>query len=181
MVAGMTEPNLLGNELVRKYFSSVPCDHGDSTESPACAGCMAYFVLQAMQQPIKQGERYLRIEMPGGEIPDEIGSTGIPIALHPLFLRLPDRFQEQPSEPDHCGHIEHWGVKSWCDRPKPDPPKCDHGAGFVCAVCWPEPKPDEVEEKIQSIVAPFVRGGDKIEKELRSLVSLAEKRAREGK
>lgn len=178
--------NLLENELIWKYFKE--CDYDHDHES-ANAHCVALNILQSMQEPIKKGERALEwAEVCWREIVirDEtyIGSA----EFHPTILRLPDRFQKQ-----ECDCICHRNSGVWhnkpCDcaynPPKPEPEKCyacegrnDCKPGGWQPVCEfhlrnpPKPK-DEVEDKIMSIVAPFVHGGDKMEKLLRELVELA--------
>lgn len=71
--------NILDNELVRKYFYEG--DHYLMTDR----------ILEAMQQPIKKGDKYLNLFI-SGEILEHVSEYAFP-AFHSWALRLPDRFQ----------------------------------------------------------------------------------------
>lgn len=78
--------SLLDNESVRKYFYDLKSGCGASAER----------VLDAMQQPIRKGDRMIVISQVG-DIIWEMVATGEEVmqALHPQYLRLPDEFQKQ--------------------------------------------------------------------------------------
>ena len=85
--------NILDNELVQKYFGdSVPDDYGD----------MAMRILQAMQEPIKKGERSLVFsgnsfyEVEATEDREPYGE------FHPQQLRLPSEFQPKDEKKESC-------------------------------------------------------------------------------
>lgn len=80
------------NELVRKYFDCNGCDSAQSNKEHWRNGHMAERILRAMQEPIKNGDRYLNIY--SGGIEECIWTNTIVIdELHLDQLRLPDRFQ----------------------------------------------------------------------------------------
>jgi hypothetical protein len=87
--------NLLGNELVKKYFGQ-GCPHraGYHNDGSHCTH-VACDVLTAMQAPIKKGERYLVVNNVDNEIRVLEGIWGGKDYFGPHFyeLRLPDRFQ----------------------------------------------------------------------------------------
>lgn len=89
--------NILQNELVLKYFRHCQSDVcGCANWTDTIAG----EVIEAMQHPIKKGERYLCLQV-GTEniyvLKEEVVDRDEPI--HPYYLRLPDAFQKQ--ECDH--------------------------------------------------------------------------------
>lgn len=135
-------PPLLENELVKKYFS---CD------SRLCCfpehHChSAWLILNAMQEPIKNGERCLEW-FPSTDKWQEIVWKLYPECegvYHPSFLRLPDRFQPPPECKDYqsgfyCGKcIKPMNDGSWCECKPPSPAK---GPGETCCRgCWKYPE-----------------------------------------
>lgn len=107
-------PSLLDNELVRKYFGcdirgvQTLCDHFNQQN---CHKSMSYRVLQAMQQPIRKGERYLVGTHKDSDIWRIVEKTweGTEIkGWHTAYLRLPDVFQKQ--------ECEHSGLKRYCGK-----------------------------------------------------------------
>jgi hypothetical protein len=105
--------SLLENELVRRFF-------GECEDHLGCnRDCMSRHILDAMQQPIKKGERYL---FHNGEKLTEFTVTGAEAdePFHPLLLRLPDKFQPK----QECDGV------LVCQ-------KCGHAPGYTCRM--PEP------------------------------------------
>src|SRR6185436_16728548 len=92
---------LLKSELVKKYFGyAVDGGLGCAEVYPLKAD-IALRVLEAMEQPIKKGEKYLMVQQqtldPLNVTEYEcIGDNFKGSTFHPIALRLPDRFQEQP-------------------------------------------------------------------------------------
>lgn len=140
--------SILENELVKKYFGS--CEHGAYLEKGClCRLSFAENVINAMQEKIKKGERYLFIEREAYFDVLEGNRDGISCDLdnfHPIYLRLPDRFQ--PPERKSCeAHV--LGVYClYCDFKNPGaikPPStagCDHsglkrycGDAIYCETC----------------------------------------------
>ena len=132
----MTSPShLLDNELVQRYFSG----KDDNSDPLGSIDRRAYLVLQAMQEPIRKLERYLKVNDDGGscyETNTTAQSDGID-GFHPYQLRLPDRFQER-REKCKCGSYqtkcpscgeEHvfvidYDAKPVIDKPQPALEKC---------------------------------------------------------
>ena len=95
--------NLLDNELVKKYFA---CDviKGPwcgicGTGHPYTCGRVALRILDSMQQPIKNGERYLRAYN-DGKVVECVLSDGSYDLFHFGDLRLPDKFQPNTCDID---------------------------------------------------------------------------------
>lgn len=96
--------DLLEHPLIKAYFVENHLGHKDGM----CDDLVALRIIQAMQQPIKKGERYLMHR----QIPDMFGETTFDgediynvAGFHPFALRLPDRFQvteELKPEPQKC-------------------------------------------------------------------------------
>jgi hypothetical protein len=86
--------SILDNELVNRYF-------GVNAGTPEKARrYMAEKVIEAMEQPVKCGDKYLDLEsfevvVARSRFMSE--SVNFP-EWHPRVLRLPDRFQEQPKK-----------------------------------------------------------------------------------
>lgn len=167
--------NILDNVLVRKYFETP----ADSVEGPF----IALAVLDAMQQPILKGERYLGYRFSEQTIKDEIALRDQLEPYHPGMLRLPDAFQKQERK-EHCG-CACWCTEPHCfqaegHKPTPSPEKCGYCGAYGNhggKPCEHKPK-DEVEEKITYIISQkgIWRGEILVEelfKELRDLVRLA--------
>lgn len=118
--------SILDNELVREYFGQWT-DRKNSRETQFYEQ-MSLRVIEAMQQPIKKGDKYLSLIVPG-TVSEQVAEVGTLEDFHPYALRLPDRFQKK-----ECGHA--WFAKCIkCGeeadlpeekRPKsaPEPEKC---------------------------------------------------------
>lgn len=98
--------NILENELVKKYFGIYHCEHlARLMREPGtlCEFCMSRNILQAMQEPINEGDLLLEL---GSRVEGYKNKTitatdsGYGV-MHPYFLRLPDRFQAEKKE---CSH-----------------------------------------------------------------------------
>ena len=91
----MTE--LLSNELIKKYFA---CDKRIGTKGDhICHEIMAYKILCAMQEPIRNGEKYLSLGTHAvGDVITENEYPEFWPPFHPLALRLPDRFQPEKKD-----------------------------------------------------------------------------------
>lgn len=110
--------NILNNSLVKKYFD-------DCNSCEGHMNCIARRILEAMQVPIKKGERYLLIAH-NGAIEMKVGLEWP--NLHFDVLRLPDRFQIKL-----CNCICHQGgVCCECRTEMPIGPvktvECSHAA-----------------------------------------------------
>lgn len=145
--------SLLNNELVKKYFGCEPICHFNHKDT--CMRAMALRVLEAMEDPIKNGELAINYEL--GVIqnrlfvwPNNQESEG----FHPTLMRLPSQFQ--PSRfPDHT----HRGV-------------CECGALVINPNIE---KPDPVEDRLFNLVNWKKQGREISEEDLRELVELARK------
>lgn len=149
-------PSLLDHELVLKYFRD------------NCAACkdlpyqsLAWHVLDAMQHPLHERERYLSV-WHDWSVHEEsgLGSSG-----KRFVIRLPDKYQT-PENKEHVCDCEFCGHPNTIHIPATKK-ECDHiGGGFVvsntsvirCMRCTqvvfpvPEPAPDKaVEDKILEI------------------------------
>jgi len=132
--------DILSNELVRKYFGL------ENTcwvkGSPQYRAYMAENVLQAMQQPIKKGDRYLRC-LNDGKVEECTLTAGLTWDLaHFGDLRLPDHFQGERKECEHDLeiHCKKCEYREWvkavpsseerrcihedCPKPQPETEKC---------------------------------------------------------
>lgn len=127
--------SILDNELVRKYF-----------------GSFAKPVLDAMQQPIRKGERILVIRSHDGSIMEDVAIRDCDY-MHPFDLRLPDEFQKK-----ECDCLCHKG--QYCCECKNTFPKptyapdckpytcCDNGNFDELHQCQkgkPTPSPEKCE------------------------------------
>lgn len=181
--------NLLDNELVRTYFGCrALCTeaHFVNVGYDEHERCIAYRILDAMQQPIRKGERYLDINglSCGAGVKEGVSLLDI-YYLHAFYLRLPNAFQpqNQKQENPQCqpmccaicgGTVVH--------KPTPSPEKCEASIK-CCAGCWkyPEkhdcpchkPKDAAVEEKIEKMAKQFMPRLFGFETELRDLVRIA--------
>lgn len=95
--------NILENSLVVKYFGC-----GCKAEKTNCPERMAYRVLQAMQEPIRKGEKFLSLYA-DGTLNEAMADKDDDKIWHSDLLRLPDQFQTE-REP-YC---------SECNQPIPD-------------------------------------------------------------
>ena len=139
--------NVLDNELVRKYFG---CQHKANGRNLLCdcvAGDAPQKILDAMQQPIREGERYLYLGYTLN-FQEQTSKSDWDTQFHPLSWRLPDRFQkkEHAAVPPHLSEncmpeCRYWVVKSAEKlQPAPEPKKCDHddfNKGDHCTICKP--------------------------------------------
>jgi hypothetical protein len=136
--------NLLDNELIKKYFGSrhescpPECNYGHEEK-------MASRILAAMEEPIKNGDKYLDIHDLSNVKKAAFDLGG----LHTETLKLPSRFQT------------------------PDKKECDHpfanllfqASGILCCLCAeivkrscqdkPAPTPDPVEKKLTDLWTQF--------------------------
>ena len=140
--------DLWDNELVKKYFTG---EYG-------VKAYMADTILRAMQEPIREGERYIYVDNLGHmheEVCELEAENSYP--WHPNVLRLPNRFQVEKKEcveelhGPNCWHREdesrkqgHW--EKFCPN---KPSECAHE---MCDSCTgrkdcPCCKPSAVEEK----------------------------------
>lgn len=114
---------LLENELVRKYFE---CQ--DVTEHHVAGVCerMALRVLEAMEQPIKKGEKYLAskdtydVTTYGNFTEVRVNEDDISGYFHPYLIRLPSRFQAQPPAKKECECLDHSSCQCVCHKPRPE-------------------------------------------------------------
>lgn len=171
--------NILENQLVKKYFGcyafEIKCTNGNEYLEH-----MAYRILQAMQEPIKKGERCLFVDKYGDDqhriIPESHSILRIQEytaekdfldAVHLGLWRLPDCFQRR--ECSCACHLP--GNKVMEGSPCCQPQRDDIiDKGFDL-----KPK-NEVEEKIKYLLSVSDHSSD-WESHLRDLVRLA----REGK
>lgn len=193
--------NILDNELVLKYFGCTTAHYRDmKTMKLSPCYCLSIHVLNAMQQPIRKGERILVIESD-----DSIRSTSAvrdADHIHPFDLRLPDAFQKQPHicNCEFCRSPETFVLGETPEeyekcttackcKSSPSPEKCacvcHTGLRMMkhsccCEATWEEGKPkDAVEEKIERLTdiykGPFdlPNGWITFKEELRELVRLA--------
>lgn len=177
--------NLLDNELVRKYFSpNCGCITSDN-KNEDCMGKFASGVLDAMQQPIRKGERLLCVSGCESEILAVYESVADKrwddrrSGFHAFWLRLPDAFQK----PKGCQHDSYSFMCTNCGKPfeqpigkpAPSPEGCEGGE----AVYYRNNAKDAVEEKIVEIRglgrsgSHFEMEADQLEKHLRDLVRIA--------
>lgn len=102
--------DILDNELVQRYWGHKNCDRA-AHNPDLCRAYMAWRVLRAMQEPIRNGERYLFGD--GSSWQEKIRiDENEDFSYHPMMLRLPDKFQpaKKACEPqDHvcekCGLV----------------------------------------------------------------------------
>lgn len=105
--------SILDNPLVLRYFGCDGLEHTPSnkaythwcqTHGSGCEPFISERILQAMQEPIRKGEKYLDLSNSWYREKNHLGQLPVMIAdcdLEPLeephfsFLRLPDRFQRQ--------------------------------------------------------------------------------------
>lgn len=110
--------NILENELVRSKFSceANQCKSLEAVEHDWLS-CMALRVLTAMQERIKKGERYLRIDCTRtykpADIDENVASTDGPSSFHGHELRLPSQFQPTREIPEEVGWL--W-LCVWCNE-----------------------------------------------------------------
>lgn len=144
---------LLDNELVRKYFYPGP-NYAEWKRD----GLMAISVLDAMQTPIRQGERYLFLNENGDITVSIFEGESTPLCIiHPYILRLPDAYQKQEvpmaefytCRKDNCPCASHVRIS-----PTPSPEKCESGClhenhryKLPCPDCEAKPT-NAMEEKI---------------------------------
>ena len=135
---------ILDNELVRRYF-------GDEDTDNPCTPCgIALYVLTAMEEEIKVGEKCLALTygIPGSVQWQEATMTQELLIgwYHPFYLRLPEKFQKKECEwgmtcpackgvMTHQKICEHGGDKAECDSAK-------RGDPFK-----PQPAPESINPK----------------------------------
>ncbi len=85
--------NIFENDLIRKYFGMD--FRPEEMDTLSAQQQMAYGIVQAAQDPIKEGELYLycSIDYPGEWVVQKQVTTTT--EFHPFKLRLPERFQKQ--------------------------------------------------------------------------------------
>lgn len=171
---------LLENEKVKEYFGCKDCAHKNIHE---CRWEMSFWILNAMQQPIRKGDRILigsnwrKIEESHWTFDDNSGANG------PIMLRLPDKFQRKESDGMKCGCGLTWKTHHRFDGPcyvfenMPQPTdiykdcKRDHLHSGLCFFYS-----EAVEEKIKEIVHEFKWSGTPTARKyeaLRELVRIA--------
>lgn len=93
--------SILGNELVRKYFSceamEIRCPNGNEQLEH-----MALRILEAMQEKINPGDKYLEVNLGNIEFKTWNKSVSLCEYFCPQTMRLPSRFQPQMEQ--------EWGV-----------------------------------------------------------------------
>lgn len=133
--------NILENELVRKYFA----DDCTLCQNWPVQG-LAWHVLNAMQEPIKNNETYLHIGS-DGKVIERINNDGaVDFKIHVSSLRLPDRFQSTDKKGDAMEEFVRWRNFAYLEKSlmnrveelgqyiaghidskhQPAPEKCDH-------------------------------------------------------
>lgn len=132
--------NILDNELVRKYFAG--CDHASDSFNSGCLCRLNYAakILRAMQQPIREGDRMLRVASTGF-VDDQTAGGLIDDPLHFEYLRLPDRFQKAECQICNGEYILFsrvgaiWNVCGKHLRPNCNPPKPDDAVEKKECIC----------------------------------------------
>lgn len=128
---------LLENELLRKYFG----DQGNTIMLKCCLDRigslderMALRVLDAMEQPIRTGDRYLGYWFSENTFKEDVAERGNIEPYHPGMLRLPSRFQPTPERSEgpakkECAHCFCRVDRTCCyckeKKPTPPPACCD--------------------------------------------------------
>lgn len=158
--------NPLQNDKVKEFFGVGECRFRSIPIAPNCdhLQCMALRVLQAMSEPINEGDRYLAYLAGAIDYWDWEEWTSrmnsLATGFHPTMLRLPSQFQKQPEK---CEHKEQ---------------KC-----MTCGIEFPvnrRPAPaDPVEEKIDAITIAWIQRGlhEKFKTTIRELVAQAKRQA----
>lgn len=171
---------ILENELVWKYFGTkhTGCpegcnyDHFDASSKR---------VLDAMQQPIRKGERYLNCHAPNDRWAELVSYEDI-TNYHPYHLRLPDAHQKQ--ECKYCGAPLGLGrnEEDCVSKPTPSPEKCkctchkvplDFKHDCCGLAAWFDNPKDAVEDKIKEICEAIDDFGHVAPHKLRDLVRIA--------
>lgn len=141
---------ILEHPLVRKYFGIEGMDQGlqkfYKSENYHPDAVLAINVLDAMQQPIRKGERALQIY--NCPVHEEVIAEDY-VGFHPYLLRLPDQYQTP--EKKECDHVGKGFASNAFEV------RCMKCKQVVFAV--PEPAPDKadvshtqaLEEKIEEI------------------------------
>lgn len=154
--------SILDNERVRKYFQ---CDRGHCPKwhkdqiEPDYLECMALRVLQAMEEPIKKGEKYLDLSNADYREKNHLGQLPAMIAdgdleeTHFGFLRLPDRFQPLPEGEKEdgffcpsCEHCRQLDLQETFEHKPKKFVKCKH--------CGHRTKPENEDRCPQNSEAP---------------------------
>lgn len=168
---------LLSHPLVLKYFGCgcAPLEPEWPKHTGSCYSWRARAVIEAMQEQIKKGERYLWVP---AEVEPRIEIAGnlnydITERFHPYFLRLPSRFQSPASEKECCEyHSDRWRndttvgeVIPWCGEHKTTAPipKCRCAMQDICSIHpemaentnKPVSQPDVVEKTVKEIMEKF--------------------------
>lgn len=147
--------NLLDNELVRKYFGC-ECEGPHSYKKMgSCSLIMSGHIIQAMQQPIRKGEKYLDLNYSKVVVAQSgfLSESMVLSNWHPSVLRLPDTFQKQECK-CQC-HMTACGccVTEGHNQPTPSPEKCPHAdighfhGDISNPSACPEAKPKDEPEK----------------------------------
>lgn len=99
--------SLLENELIRMYFG-FECPRSMGCTDPNCYERtiqLAYKVVQAMEEPIKVGEKYLEIDHVSGLCGERVAKYETKgVVFNPWGLRLPSRFQATVEKKECCPH-----------------------------------------------------------------------------
>lgn len=177
--------NILDHELVRKYFAG--CDHASDSFNSGCLCRLNYAakILRAMQQPIREGDRMLRVASTGF-VDDQTAGGLIDDPLHFEYLRLPDRFQKvgKKEHCESCRCVEAMPEqRASCKQPMNHDRGCDcnlrDDEAVTCAVCGhvgtriqSDQQPhscsgrlvdEAVEAKIVEILKNFIEASDQQE------------------
>lgn len=119
---------ILDNELVRKYFGCVKINKNQYCDClmGSCRESMALRVNEAMQTPIRKGERYISLD----GIVEMIAEIDM-MESHFYCLRLPDAFQKQEKECD-CEELRKLNCSCWVGL-------------HPCKIhwCWHKPTPSQ--------------------------------------
>lgn len=155
--------SILENHLIHNYFKYEICPHNPF--SKACDACTALRVIQAMEERINPGEKFLEISLGNLEMKTWNKSFSSLEYFSPQIIRLPSRFQPAPATNNQDWFCTVCGIKPRCDCEKkpPQAPKCECDPKTEgCVLCdldghtpydHKPPAPDRVEERIQEILS----------------------------
>lgn len=129
--------NILDNELVRKYFGS---DHNFNCDCSSWEhrALLSESLITAMQQPIRKGDRALEYFVSMDKWQEIVWSLTPSEGYHPVFLRLPDRFQGEKECDCPCHTRQGCGICYEDHRkPQPEAEKCEgwHNSCVACLKC----------------------------------------------
>jgi hypothetical protein len=182
-------PSLLEHPLVRKYFGDFATQAWTTSLPFPEKEFMALRILDAIQQPIRNGERYLEWDRVIEKVFERI-SDGEKVPYGNIALRLPDSFQCRCSVQDICRVHPEKAMNRFQTPEKKEMRYCEHILINGCSQCdLISPAPDKasatdagtlVEEKIGELkhrAEHYWFGKQKrlcvTEEELRELVALA--------